>query len=71
MTTGPTFKPPPHPFYGDNWHRGLDPWHRDSFPAELADRAPNQSPERGSGWYLEDAFGNEIGYVADGTEYAA
>lgn len=69
MITSPTSKPPPHPFYGDAWHRGLDPWHRDAFPEELADRAPNQG-QRGSGWYLEDAFGNEIAYVPDGAEFA-
>lgn len=25
--TGPDQKPAPHPFYGDNYERGSDPWH--------------------------------------------
>ena len=28
---GPDQKPRPHPFYGDSWERGLDPWHADAF----------------------------------------
>lgn len=58
--------PPEHTFYGDAWVRGLDPWHRDAFPSELANRAPNQG-ERGGGWFLEDAWGNAIAFVPDGT----
>lgn len=58
---------PPTPSHARGWTRGLSPWHRDAFPAELANQAPEQG-ERISGWYLEDTWGNEIGFVADGTE---
>jgi len=67
MTTGPTQKPPEHPFYGPYSHRGKDPWHRDAFPPELAWGAPRNTGERGEGWFLEDAWGNEIDFVLDGT----
>lgn len=66
MKVSATQKPPPHPFYGDSWERGLDPWHKDAFPDEFKASAPNQD-ERKSGWFLNDAFGNAIGFVADGT----
>lgn len=69
MITGPNQKPPPHPFYGEYAHRGKDPWHRESFPEEFKNAAPNQQGERGEGWYLTDAWGNEIGFVADGTVF--
>jgi len=58
--------PPAHPFYGPNWKRGLDPWHRDAFPVQFRDKFPGG--ERKGGWFLEDAWGNEIAYVPDGTE---
>jgi hypothetical protein len=69
MITGPDQKPPPHPVYGDYSHRGKDPWHIDSFPLEHKDAAPVQTGERAEGWYLTDAWGNEIGFVRDGTEF--
>ncbi len=71
LITGPKIKPPPHPFYGDSYERGLDPWHRDAFPDEFKDAAPNQKSKRGSGWFLQDAWGNDIGFVPDGTKYPA
>ena len=61
-------KPPSHPFYGDSWERGKDPWHKDAFPPNLASAAPNQGDVRGEGWFLLDGHGNAIGFVADGTE---
>lgn len=61
-----TQKPPPHCFYGDSYERGEDPWHRDAFPEEFQDAAPNQG-KRSGGWFLVDAFGNQIGFVPDGT----
>ena len=48
-------KPLPHPFEGDRWERGLDPWHRDA-----------SLPQKG-GWFLMDVFGNAIGFVAVGS----
>ncbi len=69
MTTGPSQKPPPSSFYGEYSHRGKDPWHRDSFPPELAHGAPRQGGERKAGWFLEDAWGNEIDFVLDGTVF--
>lgn len=67
MIVSETVKPPPHPFYGDSYERGLDPWHRDAFPDEFADKAPNQKSPRGSGWFLQDAWKNDIGFIPDGT----
>ena len=57
-------KPDPHPFYGDNYIRGLDPWHRDAFPPEFRDRMRDMRPRR-EGWFLLDAYGNEIGFYPD------
>jgi hypothetical protein len=65
-------KPPAHPFYGDSWVRGLDPWHRVAAPTEFGidqDSGWNQG-ERKSGWFLTDAYGQEIGFVPDGTVFA-
>jgi hypothetical protein len=60
-----TEKPPiPH---ACELHRGKSPWHKDAFPPELAHHAPEQD-EQVEGWYIEDAWGNEIGFIADGTE---
>jgi len=69
MKTGPDQKQPPHPFYGPYSHRGKDPWHVDSFPDGLKHGAPRQHGERREGWFLEDAWGNEIDFVLDGTEF--
>jgi hypothetical protein len=65
-----TQKPAPHPFYGDSWERGLDPWHADAFyglEIELGGN-PGTTGHRKSGWFLIDGFGNAIGFIADGTE---
>lgn len=67
MKTGPNQKPKPHSFYGDSYERGVDPWHRDAAPDEFKDRFPNQGVRK-EGWFLMDAWGNEIGWVPDGTE---
>lgn len=71
MKTSPTQKPPPHPFYGEYDERGLDPWHKDAFPDEFKSVVPNQTSKRGEGWYLNDAYRNQIGFVLDGTEFEA
>ena len=72
MIVSDTQKPPAHPFYGDSWERGLDPWHEDAFPDEFKDQiramAGGQQP-RQSGWFLLDGYGNAIGFIQDGTEY--
>lgn len=57
-------RPPPHPFYGDSWERGLSPWHKDAFPDEFKSAAPEQA-ERKEGWFLLDAYGNSIGFIPD------
>lgn len=64
-------KPPAHPFYGDSWDRGLDPFHPNAFQGFsdcIVDqiRSMNPGPQRG-GWFLLDAYGQEIGFVPDGT----
>lgn len=66
---GPDQKPDPHPWYGDSYERGVDPWHADAFAgleSELG-RNPGSTGERKGGWFLLDAWGNEIGWVPDGT----
>jgi len=68
IVTGPNQKPPEHPFYGPYNHRGKDPWHEDAFPEEFKASLPNKG-RRNSGWFLEDAWGNEIMFVPDGTEF--
>jgi len=60
-------KPPAHPFYGDSYERGLDPWHSDAFPEEF--KHAGSKGNRKSGWFLLDAWGNQIGFTADGTEF--
>lgn len=69
MIVSATVKPPPHPFYGDSYERGLDPWHIDAAPLE-AGAAPfwDKGPRK-SGWFLIDGFGNAIGFTVDGTEF--
>lgn len=69
IVIGPDQKPMPHPFYGDSWERGLDPFHADAFKGlerELGGN-PGSSGERGSGWFLLDGHQNTIGFVPDGT----
>lgn len=50
-----------------SWERAPSPWHRDAFPEELADQAPEQGVRR-NGWLGLDWCGNAITFVADGTE---
>lgn len=69
-TTSELLRPPPT-WYGDEYERSQDPWHRDAFPPELAHAAPNQSFPRRCGWMALDACGNPIGFVPDGTEVEA
>lgn len=70
---GPEQKPVPHPLYGDNYERGLDPWHAEAFAGlerELGVN-PGTTGPRSEGWFLIDGFGNAIGFVPDGTPFRA
>ncbi len=65
MIVSAEVKPPPHPFYGDSYSRGMDPFHADAFEGfgeELIERIRevNPGPQRG-GWFLLDGYGQEIG----------
>lgn len=51
-----------------SFERGLDPWHKDAFPEEFKESAPNQG-ERQSGWLAIDWCGNVIGFFRDGTVF--
>lgn len=66
---GPEQKPAPHPFYGDSWERGVDPWHADAFVGLEGDLGcnPGRTGERRGGWFLLDGYGNAIGWIPDGT----
>jgi hypothetical protein len=66
LVVSATQKPAPHPFYGDSYERGLDPWHEDAFPDEFKDVAQNHG-ERKEGWFLLDGFDNPICFIPDGT----
>jgi hypothetical protein len=71
ITTSDAVRPPAHPFYGDSYERGLDPWHVDAAPKEFGldqDPAWNRG-ERKGGWFLLDAWGQEIGFIPDGTVF--
>lgn len=65
MVTSATQKPNPSA-YGE-YERGVDPWHRDAFPAEFKDQAPRQENPRAEGWYELDWCGNVINFIPDGT----
>jgi hypothetical protein len=69
VKSGPDQKPPVGGMGGSihDWERGPSPWHRDAFPEELKDWAPEQG-NRVHGWFALDAHGNSIGFVPDGTE---
>lgn len=69
-TTSEQLRPPPT-WYGDEYERSLDPWHRDAFPTGLEEAAPNQTYPRKSGWMALDGVGNAIGFFPDGTEVEA
>lgn len=58
-------KPVPHPFYGDNYERGLDPFHRDAAPDEFKSHPAFVGGKRKEGWYLLDNWGNVIDFIAD------
>jgi hypothetical protein len=49
-----------------SWERGSDPWHKDAAPKGLEDAF--DSGTRKTGWMALDAYGNAIGWCADGTE---
>ncbi len=68
MIVSETVKPLPHPFYGDNWERGKDPWHVDAAPDEVKSSAAWNRGERANGWFLLDAWGNAIGFIPDGAQ---
>jgi hypothetical protein len=50
-----------------SFERGLDPWHRDAFPAHLQDQIADTGP-RTEGWFGLDWVGNPIYFIPDGTE---
>ncbi len=60
-------KPSPHPFYGDNYERGLDPFHKDAAPDEFKESSAFSGGKRKEGWFLLDNWNNQIGFVPDGT----
>lgn len=63
-----TQRPNPHPFYGDSYERGTDPWHPSAFKGTPAEGLLGDENEPiNEGWYLLDAWGNVIGWVPDGT----
>ena len=61
-------KPDPHPFYGDNYERGLDPFHKDAAPEEFKENKAFSAGKRKEGWFLLDAWKNQIGFIADGKK---
>lgn len=69
LITSPTQKPiikgglEPH-----DYERSRDPWHRDAFPDEFKDNAPEQAYPRKEGWMGIDYWGNPLIFVPDGTE---
>ena len=69
MVTSATQKP--NPSAHGEYERGVDPWHRDAFPAEFKDQAPRQENPRAEGWYEIDWCGNVINFIPDGTPIAA
>lgn len=58
-------RPPPHCFYGDSYERGLDPFHADAFIGTPA-AGCGSNGKRAAGWFLLDAWGNQIGFYPDG-----
>jgi len=70
MKTGPDKRPPLGIMGGSvhSYERGKSPWHADAFPEQFKQSAPEQG-ERAGGWFALDAYGNEIGWIPDGTEY--
>jgi len=60
-------KPEPHLFYGDNYERGLDPFHKDAAPDEFKDTEFFSGGKRNEGWFLLDTWGNQVGFYPDGT----
>jgi hypothetical protein len=69
-TTSPELRPPPH-IYGDRWERSSSPWHKSGFPGDLQHAAPDQSKSPKGGWSAVDNYGNEFGFVVDGTDVEA
>ena len=59
QTVAPTDDP-------ERWERGNSPWHKDGFPDELKDQAPEQTEKPSTGWYELDWCKNLIGFVPDG-----
>lgn len=72
-TVGPERKPAPHPFYGDSWERGKDPFHAEAFKGLESELGvnPGSVGERKGGWFLIDGAGNAISFVPDGTPIEA
>jgi hypothetical protein len=70
MIISETQKPPVGGMGGSvhDWERGLDPWHEEAFEG-LPTPLGCTKGERKGGWFALDAYGNQIGFVADGEEY--
>lgn len=49
-----------------DYERGLSPWHKDAFPDEFKNSAPEQNYPRLEGWNALDWCGNVIGFFPDG-----
>jgi hypothetical protein len=67
ITVSKDQKPLPHFFYGDNFERGLDPYHKDAAPDNFKNSRFFSGGERKEGWFLLDNWGNQISFIADGT----
>ena len=69
MIVNETTPPPVDKFPGwvESFERSLDPWHEDAFPPEF--KESGTKGERRSGWMALDHWGNEVGFIPDGTEY--
>ena len=70
---GPDFHPPLGIMGGSVhcYRRAMSPWHRDAFPDEFKDSAPEQGPLPADGWMAEDWCGNPVAFFPDGMPWPA
>jgi hypothetical protein len=70
LIVSPDQPPPPHPFYGDSYERGVDPFHPNAFKGfdpSIVSQVEHLTPgEQKSGWFLLDGWGQQIGFTPDG-----
>jgi len=50
------------------WELGLDPWHVDAAPPEVASSKAWKRGVRQAGWFELDHWGNVIGWIPEGAE---